>query len=285
MSLDVQMLGADAEPRAEFPHVCVVIPTYNEAENVEKVIGAAASQLDRLVPGRYVILVVDDGSPDGTGWIAEQLARQLGTVEVLHRAAKSGLGRAYLAGFDWALAHGAQLVIEMDADFSHDPKYLADLLAATEHADLVLGSRYVDGGGIRDWGLPRRLVSRGGCLYARLILGIEVRDLTGGFKCIHRNVLEAIDLGSVSAEGYVFQIEITYRAVRAGFSVREVPIIFSDRTAGTSKMSGRIAAEAMWLVPRLRRSWPRRPLPPRPRRRAVARSHKRRSPEGRELSA
>ena len=236
--------------------VWVVIPTYNEAENVEQIVRAVAAELGRLVPDEYRILVVDDGSPDGTGAIADQLSRELDEVEVLHRTAKSGLGRAYLAGFDHALAAGAQLVVEMDADFSHDPKYLADLLAAAEHADVVLGSRYVDGGGVRGWGLSRRLISRGGGLYARIILGVRVRDLTGGFKCIHRRVLETIDLDSVSAEGYVFQIEVTYRALRAGFTVREVPIVFRDRTAGHSKMSARIAAEALWLVPRLRRATP-----------------------------
>ncbi len=182
------------------------------------------------------------------------LAAELDYLEVLHRSAKSGLGHAYLAGFARALSGGAELVIEMDADFSHDPRYLPDLLEAAKEADLVLGSRYVSGGGVRDWGMLRRLVSRGGGLYARTILGIEVRDLTGGFKCIRRAVLEAIDLDSVRAEGYVFQIEVTYRAVLAGFAVREIPIVFTDRTRGTSKMSTRIALEAMWLVPRLRRN-------------------------------
>lgn len=250
------------QPAVRSHRVWVVIPTYNEAENVERIVGAAAAELARLVPGDYRILVVDDGSPDGTGAIAEQLARELPTVEVLHRTAKSGLGRAYLAGFNHALAGGAQLVVEMDADFSHDPKYLSDLLAAAERADLVLGSRYVDGGGVRGWGLLRQLISRGGGLYARTILGVGVHDLTGGFKCIHRRVLETIDLDSVSAEGYVFQIEITYRALRAGFRVREIPIVFRDRTAGRSKMSARIAAEALWLVPRLRKATAdARPLP------------------------
>jgi dolichol-phosphate mannosyltransferase len=211
-----------------------------------------------LVRGRFRILVVDDGSPDGTGAIADELAQQFGVVEVLHRSTKSGLGHAYLAGFDRALAGGAQLVIQMDADFSHDPKYLGDLLAAAEDADLVLGSRYVDGGGVRDWGLLRRLISSGGCRYARMILGIDVRDLTGGFKCIRRQVFEEIGLNSLSAEGYVFQTEVTYRACLAGFRVREVPIVFRDRTAGSSKMSARIAVEAMWLIPRLRA---RAPMP------------------------
>ena len=175
------------------------------------------------------------------------------TSRSLHRPGKAGLGQAYLAGFDHALRSGAEMVIEMDADFSHDPRYLPAMLEAARSADLVLGSRYVPGGGVRDWGLARRLISRGGGLYARLVLGVGVHDLTGGFKVIHRRVLEAIDLPSVRAEGYVFQIEVTYRAVLAGFTVAEVPIVFADRTAGKSKMSGRIALEAMLLVPAIRR--------------------------------
>jgi dolichol-phosphate mannosyltransferase len=234
--------------------VWVVIPTYNEAANVENITRAACKELHQAVMDEYRILIVDDNSPDGTGAIADSLARELEHVEVLHRPAKDGLGHAYLAGFGHALNGGAELVIEMDADFSHDPKYLPILLDASETADVVLGSRYVPGGGVRDWGLLRRLISRGGGIYARTILGVEVRDLTGGFKCIRRSVLEAIDLPSVRAEGYVFQIEVTYRAVLAGFTVKEIPIVFSDRTEGTSKMSTRIAIEAMWLVPRLRRS-------------------------------
>jgi dolichol-phosphate mannosyltransferase len=234
--------------------VWVVMPTYNEAANIAGIVRAAAAELERLVPGEYRILIVDDSSPDGTGEIADGLAAEMPEVEVLHRPAKAGLGHAYLAGFAHALAHQAELVIEMDADFSHDPRYLPDLLGAAADADLVLGSRYVKGGGVKDWGLLRRLISRGGCLYARTILGVPARDLTGGFKCIRREVLEAIDLGSVRAEGYVFQIEVTYRALLAGFRVREVPIVFADRTAGKSKMSARIAAEAVWLVPRLRKS-------------------------------
>jgi dolichol-phosphate mannosyltransferase len=236
--------------------VWVVIPTYNEAENVERILRAVSAELERLVPGDYRILVVDDNSPDGTGELAEAISNELGTVEVLHRAAKTGLGQAYLAGFARALAGGAELVIEMDADFSHDPSYLGSLLDAAKDADLVLGSRYVHDGGVRDWGLLRRIISRGGGLYARIVLRVNVHDLTGGFKCIRREVLEAIDLASVRAEGYVFQIEVTYRAVLAGFRVVEVPIVFRDRTDGTSKMSARIAAEAMWLVPRLRRDAP-----------------------------
>ena len=174
-------------------------------------------------------------------------------MHVLHRSERAGLGPAYLAGFRVALEAGATRVLEMDADFSHDPKYLGALLAAAEDADLVLGSRYVAGGAVRNWGLTRKLISRGGSMYARAVLGVGVRDLTGGFKCIHRSVLEAIDLSSLRADGYVFQIEVTYRAIGAGFSVREVPILFVDRAVGASKMSWKIALEAMLLVPSLRR--------------------------------
>jgi dolichol-phosphate mannosyltransferase len=236
--------------------VWVVIPTYNEAENIEAILRATSAELERVAPTEHRVLVVDDNSPDGTGQVADALARELGTVEVLHRQRKTGLGQAYLAGFSRALAGGAQTLIEMDADFSHEPRYLGPLLAAARDADVVLGSRYVPGGGVRDWGLVRRIVSRGGGLYARVVLRAQIRDLTGGFKCIRREVLEAIDLESVRAEGYVFQIEVTYRALLAGFRVVEIPIVFRDRTAGASKMSPRIAAEAMWLVPRLRRDAP-----------------------------
>jgi dolichol-phosphate mannosyltransferase len=233
--------------------VWVVMPTYNEAPNLEGIVRAVAAELDDLAGEDYRILVVDDSSPDGTGALADRLADELPRLEVLHRPVKDGLGHAYLAGFARALAGGAELVFEMDADFSHDPRHLRDLLAAATDADLVLGSRYVKGGGVEDWGILRRLLSRGGCLYARLILGTGVRDLTGGFKCIRRAVLEAIDLESVRAAGYVFQIELTYRALLAGFRVREVPIVFRDRKRGRSKMSTRIALEAMRSVPGLRR--------------------------------
>jgi dolichol-phosphate mannosyltransferase len=232
----------------------LVIPTYNEAANVEGIVRAASSELERLAPGDYRVLIVDDNSPDGTGALADALTVELSSVEVLHREAKTGLGHAYLAGFAHALEGGAETVMQMDADFSHDPSYLGDLLAAAQSADLVLGSRYVPGGGVRDWGLVRRMISRGGGLYARTILRVNVQDMTGGFKCIHRRVLDGIDLPSVRAEGYVFQIEVTYRALLAGFKVSEIPIVFPDRTAGSSKMSTRIALEAMWLVPRLRHS-------------------------------
>jgi dolichol-phosphate mannosyltransferase len=233
--------------------VWVVIPTYNEAANIEGIVRAAVAELDRVAPDAYRILIVDDNSPDGSGQIADRLSSAQPQVEVMHRAAKTGLGHAYLAGFARALSGGAELVIEMDADFSHDPRYLGPMLDAAKEADLVLGSRYVEGGGVEDWGLLRRLISRGGGFYARKILGVQIHDLTGGFKCIHRRVLETIQLETIRAEGYVFQIEVTYRALRAGFRVKEIPIVFRDRSVGSSKMSARIAAEAMWAVPFLRR--------------------------------
>jgi dolichol-phosphate mannosyltransferase len=228
----------------------LILPTYNEAENVEPMVLAARAQLragDR-------ILVVDDNSPDGTGAIADRLAQEIEGVEVLHRPGKQGLGRAYLAGFAHALAGGAELILEMDCDFSHDPADLPRLIAAAEGgADLVLGSRYVDGGDVTDWGVLRRLVSRGGSWYARVVLGVNVRDLTGGFKCFRRSVLEALNLETVHADGYGFQIELTYRTIQAGFRVVEIAIVFRDRRAGQSKMNARIALEAVWKVPALRR--------------------------------
>ena len=198
------------------------------------------------------MLIVDDGSPDGTGELADRLAAELNPVEVLHREQKEGLGRAYLAGFAVALARDADMVMEMDSDFSHDPADLPRLIAAAGAADLVLGSRYVPGGGIQDWGLLRRLVSRGGSAYARWLLAVPVRDLTGGFKCFNRRVLDGIDLESVHADGYGFQIELTYRAIKAGFTVAEVPITFREREVGSSKMTTRIALEAVWKVPALK---------------------------------
>jgi dolichol-phosphate mannosyltransferase len=240
--------------------VWLVIPTYNEAANIEAIVRATESELARLVSGGHRILIVDDSSPDGTGAIADRLAGEIPSVEVLHRTTKDGLGQAYIAGFRRALDGGAELILEMDADFSHDPGHLEALLTAAQTADLVLGSRYTQGGSVVNWGLLRRLISRGGGLYARLILGVDVQDLTGGFKAIHRRVLEAIDLPTLRADGYVFQIEVTYRAILLGFTVVEVPIVFRDRTAGKSKMSSRIALEAMVLVPRLRKS--RRQLRP-----------------------
>jgi dolichol-phosphate mannosyltransferase len=227
----------------------VCLPTYDERENLERMVRA----LGAVLPEGSRVLVIDDDSPDGTGELADRLAGELPFVDVLHRARKEGLGPAYLAGFRHALAGGAELILEMDCDFSHAPQDVPRLLAAAEHADLVLGSRYVDGGGVDgDWGTLRRLVSRGGSLYAGLVLGAPVRDLTGGFKCFRRRVLETIDLDAVSSRGYAFQIELTYRALRAGFRVHEVPIRFVDRTAGSSKMSRAIVAEAVWKVPALR---------------------------------
>jgi dolichol-phosphate mannosyltransferase len=230
----------------------LILPTFNEAENIEPIVRASLPVLARAAPGAHRILIVDDSSPDGTGDIADRLAAEHEAVEVLHRTEREGLGPAYLAGFAYALERGAGLVMEMDSDFSHDPADLSRLLVAARDADLVLGSRYVPGGGVSDWGRIRQLVSRGGSLYARLVLGIKVRDLTGGFKCFRREVLEAIDLPSVRSRGYAFQVELTHRAVRAGFAVVEVPIIFRDRERGQSKMTWRIASEAALLVPKLR---------------------------------
>jgi dolichol-phosphate mannosyltransferase len=221
----------------------VCLPTYDERENLAPMIDAILA----TAPG-VDVLVIDDNSPDGTGRLADEIAARQPRVQVLHRAAKEGLGRAYLAGFAWALARDYGLVVEMDCDFSHDPSYLPGLLAAAGEADLVLGSRYVRGGGTVNWGLLRKLISRGGSLYARTILGLPVRDLTGGFKCFRREVLEAIDLPSVECTGYAFQIELTYRAARRGFRVQEIPIVFADRRVGHSKMSRRIVLEAIRKV-------------------------------------
>ena len=233
------------------PGVWLILPTYNEADNLEELVRGVLPQLEGTgLP--HTVLVVDDGSPDGTGEIADRLASELAPVRVLHRARKQGLGRAYLAGFEMALGAGADLVMEMDADFSHDPADVPRLIAAAGAADLVLGSRYVPGGGVVNWGLARRLVSRGGCAYARVVLGIPVRDLTGGFKCFNRRVLEALDLSGVHANGYGFQIELTYKAVRAGYTVTEVPIVFRERRTGVSKMTPPIALEAVWKVLALR---------------------------------
>jgi dolichol-phosphate mannosyltransferase len=229
----------------------LVLPTYNEAENVEAIVRAALPNL-ASTGLEHRVLVVDDGSPDGTGEIADRLAAEIENVEVLHRSHKQGIGPAYLAGFRHAMAAGADLLLEMDADFSHDPATLPGLIEAADRADLVLGSRYVPGGGVTDWGLGRRLVSRSGSLYARVLLGVPVRDLTGGFKCFRREVLERLDLEAVGTDGYGFQIEMTYRAIRAGFRVEEVPIVFRDRRVGASKMSARIALEAFLKVPALR---------------------------------
>jgi dolichol-phosphate mannosyltransferase len=226
----------------------ICLPTYNERENLESTLRA----LGEVLEDGDRVLVIDDSSPDGTGELADRLASQLSWVEVLHRPEKQGLGPAYLAGFRHALAGDAELVFEMDCDRSHDSSDVPRLRAAAEDADLVLGSRYVQGGAIRNWGLVRRAVSAGGSLYARLVLGVPVSDLTGGFKCYRRRVLESIDLEAVRSRGYAFQIETTYRALRAGFRVVEVPITFVDREVGGSKMSRSIVLEAIWKVPALR---------------------------------
>ena len=233
------------------PGAWLILPTYNEAENIDALVRAALPHLASTGLAHRV-LVVDDSSPDGTGEIADRLARELDSVEVLHRGHKEGIGPAYLAGFRHALAAGAELLLEMDSDFSHDPADLPRLIAATADADLVLGSRYVKGGAVTDWGRARRLISRSGSIYAKLVLGIPVNDLTGGFKCFRRDVLESLDLDAVGTDGYGFQIEMTYRALRAGFRVEEVPILFRERRVGASKMSTRIAVEAFWKVPGLR---------------------------------
>jgi dolichol-phosphate mannosyltransferase len=223
----------------------VCLPTYNERENVERMV--------RALQGLGVaVLVIDDNSPDGTGDIADRLAEEFDGVSVLHRPRKEGLGPAYLAGFRRALDEGAELILEMDCDFSHDPADVLRLIAAAEEADLVLGSRYVEGGGTENWGAVRRFISRGGSLYAQVLLGLRVRDLTGGFKCYRRKVLEALPLDEIHSKGYAFQIETTYRALRKGFRVREVPITFVDRVEGGSKMSRAIVVEGFWKVPVLR---------------------------------
>jgi dolichol-phosphate mannosyltransferase len=227
------------------PAAVVCLPTYNERENIEAMLRALGDKGVR-------VLVIDDNSPDGTGELADNLAEELDYVSVLHRPGKEGLGPAYLAGFRRALADGAELVLEMDCDFSHDPNDVPRLVGAAADADVVLGSRYVAGGGVRNWGLPRRVISAGGSWYARVFLQVRVRDLTGGFKCYRRAVLETIDLDAIHSKGYAFQIETTYRALRAGFRVVEVPITFVDREAGGSKMSRAIVAEAIWKVPLLR---------------------------------
>ena len=226
----------------------LVLPTYNEAGNIAALVEAARANL----PASARLLVVDDSSPDGTGDIAGRIAAATDAVEVLHRPRKEGLGPAYIAGFRRALEGGAGRVLQMDSDFSHDPADLPRLLEASERAQVVIGSRYVPGGGVGDWSGPRRGISRFGSVYSRFVLGVGVRDLTGGFKCFHREVLEAIDLDSVASRGYAFQVEMTYRAIRLGFRVIEVPILFSARRAGVSKMNGPIVAEAAWRVPLLR---------------------------------
>ena len=224
------------------------MPTYDEAANIRPLVEAALAQL----PEPRTVLIVDDASPDGTGEIADALAAEHDAVRVLHRPAKEGLGPAYVAGFREALDGGAEVVCQMDADFSHDPADLPRLMAALEHADVALGSRYAPGGGVEQWGPTRRLISRGGSAYARLFLGVPVDDLTGGFKAFRREVLEAIEIETIPSLGYAFQVETTYRAIQAGFRVVEVPILFHDRRVGESKMSGRIVIEAALRVPAMR---------------------------------
>jgi dolichol-phosphate mannosyltransferase len=226
----------------------VILPTYNEAENIEDFIAA----LVPVLPASARILVVDDSSPDGTGEIADRLAAAEPRISVLHRTHKEGLGPAYIAGFRHALERGAQLLLEMDSDFSHHPSYLPAMLAAMEDADLAIGSRYVAGGGVADWGVVRRAISRGGSAYSRVVLGLDVCDLTAGFKCFRRDVLESIDLDSIESKGYAFQVEITYRTVQRGFKVVEVPIVFRDREKGASKIDSSVIREALWRVPLLR---------------------------------
>jgi dolichol-phosphate mannosyltransferase len=228
--------------------VWLILPTFEEATNIARLVAEARAKL----PASAEVLIVDDNSADGTGEIAARLAEQDEAVHVLHRPHKEGLGPAYIAGFRQALAGGAGLIVEMDSDFSHEPAYLPRLLEAAARADLVIGSRYVPGGGVTDWGPVRRAISRGGSAYAQRVLGVGVRDLTGGFKCFRREVLEAIDLDAVRSRGYAFQVEMTYRAIELGFDVVEVPIVFRDRQAGASKMSRSIVLEAIWRVPLLR---------------------------------
>jgi dolichol-phosphate mannosyltransferase len=223
----------------------VCLPTYNERENIEPMLRALGEHDVR-------VLVIDDNSPDGTGQLADRLAQELDYVDVLHRPHKEGLGPAYLAGFRHALAEGAERILEMDCDFSHNPKDVPRLIAATDEADLSLGSRYVEGGGTENWGAVRRAISAGGSLYARVLLSVPIRDLTAGFRCYRADVLKTIDLDAVHSKGYAFQIEMTYRALRAGFRVVEVPIRFIDREAGGSKMSRAIVLEAIWKVPLIR---------------------------------
>lgn len=226
----------------------VCIPTYNERDNLEPITRAVLGAEPRVD-----ILVVDDNSPDGTGQLADELAAKEPRIRVLHREKKQGLGKAYLHAFQTALDAGYQYIIEMDADFSHDPRYLPRLLdEAMAGTDLVLGSRYVEGGGTVNWGVGRQMISRGGSLYARSILGVGVQDLTGGFKCFNRRVLETIALDEVKSTGYAFQIELTYRTLKHGFRVKEIPIVFEDRRVGQSKMSRKIFLEALTMVWKLR---------------------------------
>ena len=223
--------------------VLVIIPTYNEAKNLPQIVPAILLQDPRIE-----ILVVDDSSPDGTGRLADEMGAREPRIHCLHRAAKEGLGRAYIAGFRWALEHGFDFVFEMDADFSHDPSFLPRFLDAIRDADLVLGSRYKTGVNVINWPVSRLLLSLGANAYARWITGLPLTDSTGGFKCFRRLVLQAIDLDAVRSNGYAFQIEMSFRAWKKGFRITEVPIIFHDRVEGQSKMNKRIVREAIWMV-------------------------------------
>lgn len=227
--------------------ILIVVPTYNEIENLEALVSAALKQLPQAN-----VLVVDDGSPDGTGELADKLAAADSRISVMHRTEKEGLGKAYVAGFKWALARDYELIFEMDCDFSHRPEHLPQFVEAAEGADLVLGSRYIRGGGTENWGVSRKLISGGGNLYARTVLGLPFKDVTGGFKCFHRRVLEAIELDNLYSYGYCFQIELTFRAHKKGFVIKEIPIVFPDRAVGESKMSGAIFKEAFFTVWKLR---------------------------------
>ncbi len=225
----------------------VIIPTYNEMENLPRIVPAVLNQDDRIS-----ILIVDDNSPDGTGKLADEMAQDNPSIHVLHRPEKAGLGKAYLAGFKWALEHDYDRIFEMDADFSHDPKYLPRFLVAADDADLVLGSRYVSGVNVINWPMGRLMLSYFANVYARLVTGLPIRDATGGFKCFRRDVLEAIDLDRVGSNGYAFQIEMSFRVWKKGFSIKEIPIVFTDREHGQSKMSKGIVREAILMVPKLR---------------------------------
>lgn len=225
-----------------------MLPTYNEAANL----GAFVEAVHTEIPASSRVLIVDDNSPDGTGALADEIASRSDQVRVLHRPVKEGLGPAYIAGFRLALAEGAGLIVEMDSDFSHAPCYLPSLLGGAEDADLVIGSRYVPGGGVGDWSFTRRVISRGGSAYARWVLGVRIRDLTAGFRCFRREVLEAVDLDSVNSKGYAFQVEMAYRAIQLGFKVIEIPIVFRNRQAGASKIDLSIISEAVWRIPLLR---------------------------------
>ena len=229
----------------------VVIPTYNEKDNLPRIVPEVLAQDSRLS-----ILVVDDNSPDGTGDLADQFAKADPRIHVLHRPGKQGLGKAYLDGFRWALGQSFDRIIEMDADFSHNPKHLPEMLQASEQADIVLGSRYISGVNVINWPMSRLLLSYYANAYARVVTGMRVRDLTGGFKCFRRGVLEALNLDAIHSNGYAFQIEMTFRAYKRGFTIKEIPIVFVDREHGHSKMSKAIVREAIWMVPKLRvMSW------------------------------